>query len=381
MRKVKVCNLCIKHPADDGRVYDKISRTLVQLGYDVHNTAPNAHTHQTPEGVFIHGFLQKAGIFGRVMSILRLYDCLKLIAPDVLFCHEPDSLLIGYIYYKRHNKNASKVKLVFDCHEAYEHWYSQNKRFKTFMRLVNHIAVIFINYIVKRSTAVTSVNQTMTERYRLLNLNSYFLPSLMSDAFLKKTDTTTNRSPRNIIYFGQFGKSHQARIFTEAASILKTKGIMIQITILGAEDNKEIDEFKQKLLELNLQNYYNFLPRLPKSDAFELLYDYSVGIMRFDSSFMLGNYAMPNKLFEYMSCGLAILACRKNIEIARIIEEEGCGILLDDETGDAFAEAILYIIANPDSVLDMGIQSYRATKEKYNWKEFGKILKHIVEVL
>ena len=71
MKKKIVMNVCAKHPAFDGRVYDKISRTLIKCGYEVHNTSPNIVSQQTNDKIFLHGFQQKNGMIERIKSLYK----------------------------------------------------------------------------------------------------------------------------------------------------------------------------------------------------------------------------------------------------------------------------------------------------------------------
>ncbi|MEH7252467.1 hypothetical protein V7111_10125, partial [Neobacillus niacini] len=80
---------------------------------------------------------------------------------------------------------------------------------------------------------------------------------------------------------------------------------------------------------------------LTKEEAFSLLKNGLVGIMRFDTTYYNGLPALPNKIFEYMACGMAIICCGLNIELKRIIESEKCGIVINRETGEDLANAIM----------------------------------------
>ena len=377
MSKIVVMNVCAKHPPFDGRVYDKISRTLVKCGYEVHNSSPNIENQLTNDGIYLHGFSQKKGFIHRMKSLSELRKVIEKVHPDCMACHEPDALFTAYKYYKSERKKR-KIKLYFDCHEAYEHWFDNATKFKLLNRFVGIILMAMINGTVKRIDGVTSVNNTMTDRFKKYNSNSFFLPSVY------KTDTSVDYEENHnteLVYMGQFGKSKQIEMFIGAAKILKSKGIHSTITIIGG--NKSGERTPGSLEDIvekdQLQDYFVFKGWMPREEAFVELKKYGVGIMRFDSYTMPGNYAMPNKLFEYMSLGLAILSCRLNIEIERIIEDNQCGILIDNETAEDLADAMLYIKDNPYEVERMKRNSYMATAKEYNWESYRVLLMHLVE--
>ena len=377
MKKIVVMNVCAKHPPFDGRVYDKESKTLVKCGYEVHNTSPNIESQLTADGIYLHGFPQGKGMIQRIKSLSALRKVIEDVHPDSMTCHEPDALLPAYKYYKREKKKR-KVKLYFDCHEAYEHWFDHATKYHFLNRLAGNMLMLMINGIVKRIDGVTSVNQTMTERFKKYNPNSYFLPSVY------KTDNSFDYQENNsteLVYMGQFGKSKQVEMFIGAAKILKSKGVLCKLTIIGGNKTGEImpGSLEDLAEKEQLQDYFVFKGWMPREKAFEELSNYGVGIMRFDSYTMPGNYAMPNKLFEYMSLGLAVLSCELNLEIKKIIEKNQCGILIENEEAEDLAEALMYIINNPQEVIKMKYNSYKATVEEYNWNSYQKLLEKLVE--
>ena len=378
MKKLIVMNVCAKHPPFDGRVYDKESKTLVKCGYEVHNTSPNIKSQLTDDGIYLHGFPQGKGMIQRIKSLSALRKVIEDIRPDSMTCHEPDALFTAYRYYKK-EKRKRKVKLYFDCHEAYEHWFDNATKYGLLNRLAGSLLMAMINYTVKRIDGVTSVNNTMTERFKRINSNSYFLPSVHKTD--NEVDYQSNHSS-GLVYMGSFGKSKQSEMFIGAAKILKEKGIVVKIAIIGGrrpEEPIEEGSFEDLVEKEGLQEYFDYRGWMARSQAFEELRKYGVGIMRFDSYTMPGNYAMPNKLFEYMSLGLAILSCKLNLEIKNIIEKNDCGVLIDSETAEALAEALVYINDHPEEIERMKRNAYMATAKEYNWQSYEKLLKHMVE--
>lgn len=84
--------------------------------------------------------------------------------------------------------------------------------------------------------------------------------------------------------------------------------------------------------------------------------------------------AQPNKMFEYMSAGLPVIA--SNFPLWRdIIEGNDCGICVDPQDVSAIAEAIDHLVENPEIARRKGENGRRAVHERYNWgAEEGKLL-------
>jgi glycosyltransferase involved in cell wall biosynthesis len=90
--------------------------------------------------------------------------------------------------------------------------------------------------------------------------------------------------------------------------------------------------------------------------------------------------AQPNKLFEYMSAGLPVVA--SNFPLWReIINEADCGLLVDPTSPIEIAEAVRWIFEHPDEAEAMGRRGQKAVKERYNWNTEFINLKNLYQRL
>ena len=76
--------------------------------------------------------------------------------------------------------------------------------------------------------------------------------------------------------------------------------------------------------------------------------------------------AQPNKMFEYMSAEIPVIA--SNFPLWReIIEGNDCGICVDPLDPSAIATAIDRLVTNPREAQRLGENGRKAVLDRYNW--------------
>ena len=116
-------------------------------------------------------------------------------------------------------------------------------------------------------------------------------------------------------------------------------------------------------------NYHGFCGR---KEINEIILRSSIGIVTFLDAPNHIN-AQPNKLFEYMSCGLPIVG--SNFPLWKeIIEGNNCGICVDPSDKNEILRAIKDIMSDPNKILKFGQNGRKAVETKYNWEIEGEKL-------
>ena len=81
---------------------------------------------------------------------------------------------------------------------------------------------------------------------------------------------------------------------------------------------------------------------------------------------------LPNKLFEYLACGLPVISSNLP-EIKKIIDKNECGIILDSDEPKKIAKSIIDFFSNK-SKKKVITEKSKNISSKYSWERCEKIL-------
>ena len=166
-----------------------------------------------------------------------------------------------------------------------------------------------------------------------------------------------------LIYLGLLEAPRGIDIMLEALALSKRDGIPARLTILG--DGRERRVFEAHAKELGLdETSVRFLGRLPYEQAVRLLQCADVGVIPHVAS-EHWNTTIPNKLFDYMAGGLAVLTSDAK-PAARIVMHTGSGLVFRDNDARDCARAIREL-ADADFRAQCGRNGRASVAALYNW--------------
>jgi len=88
---------------------------------------------------------------------------------------------------------------------------------------------------------------------------------------------------------------------------------------------------------------------------------------------------LPNKLFDYMALGRAVLSTDA-IPLSRIIEGENCGLVYRSGDAESLASRVIEL-ADEATRKEMGKRGAQAVQERYNWEKDKAKLQKVVRSL
>ena len=341
----------------DPRVW-KEAKTLVEAGYEVEVITPH-HETTIEELDGIRVICCRVNRFP-FTTALRLFRAALRGGYDLLHCHEIDPLAYSLLL-----RPLTGRPVVWDCHE----YYVPMKR-ELQGTLAGALVQLLFSIAVPRTDGVVTVDRKLV---RLLGRwkTAIALPNYPRTVdFMAGPSAPSDRIPR-IIYAGSLTASRGIRKTLRA---FRRLGERIEAELLiagGFHDDRDFEAW--------CHDYCNrhglrvkWLGWVDHRELAEVLQRCQVGLSLLQP---VPRYecAMPTKIFEYMLCGLPVLATQSPV-LRNFIDRTGCGATVDSTDPDAIAAAMEALLMSPDRQA-MARRGQRIAKRCLTWEvRQGKLL-------
>ena len=372
---MKICFLSSMHPHNDKRVHDKEARSLQEAGFEVVHVCPGTVGNLEGEswvsdGVRIQQYKSAKGLYARLRQLKHLYKLGADEDADVYHCNEVDSWFVGVAL-----KILRKKKCIFDVHEHYPSTFAESRFPKLIRPIIISIVRSVFAILLPFTDRVVLAKQTVGGDFNCSNEKKVLVQNFTPIGGLSLARERKARVPNSkmtIVHLGLFGK---IRGWPEVLKAIAKTDEKINLQIIGTINDGTFEEFNDKVKELGLEGRVEVLDWMPFDEAFDYLLNADVGIIAFQPHIQNHVFAMPHKLFDYMAAGMSVLMPKQAIEVAPIVDDADCGLLVDPSDFVDIANGITALFNDPESAYKMGIRGQNAVKEKYNWEsEAEKLL-------
>lgn len=219
--------------------------------------------------------------------------------------------------------------VVFDAHEHAESQEAESLRW----RLVHRPVVRYIQgRYLPRVAGMMSVSPGIARRYEgATGVGSRVVtnaPGLV-DLVPRSVDPQRIR----VVHFGVAHPQRRLDLTIEAVGSLDER-FSLDLFLVGREDRlEEVRRWAARYPRVRV------LPAVAMGDLTRVANGYDVGVHLLPLPIFNHRYALPNKFFEYVQGRLAV-AIGPSVEMARIADEWGFGLVADDFTAAALARVI-----------------------------------------
>lgn len=355
------------HPPRDKRVFDKEAISLVKAGYTVSHLCPGTEDEAgLYEGVQIITYDRPSGLVARLFQVFSLYQRAKRINAEIYHCNEVDSWGIGVAL-----RLMRRSRCVFDVHEHYPSTFAESR----FPRWSRGIVERFVRGIFRILTPFTDrivlAKETVADDFRCdpkkkVLVRNYTPLEGIRFSVNGPIRWDEGQGPFTIVHLGLFSRVRGWPEVLKALSHMRHQNVHLKV--IGTINDGSRDDFDRAIEKYDLQGRVSVWDWMPFTEAFQHLSTAQAGLVAFQPGILNHVYAMPHKMFDYMAAGLAVVLPDFAVEVAPIVRETGCGMLINPSNPDAFATVLDALIDDPDLVVQMGQKGQVAVQDRYNWE-------------
>ncbi|MEZ5001223.1 MAG: glycosyltransferase, partial [Bacteroidales bacterium] len=308
--------------------------------------------------------LFRKGLFFYKFLNIRLFFSILSRKPDILVANDLDTLLPNYII-----SRFRRIPLVYDAHEY----------FTGTPELMERPLRRFVWKSIERLT-VPRIKHMMTVNRSIAGIygNEYGIEVSVVRNFSKRwKGEVSSRIELGIDRDDLLCVIQGTGINRDRGGIQLIEAIQdltgVHLLVIGRGDR--VAEMRDRVLELGLVDRVTFLPVMKWEDMMSYTAMADVGLSLDSPGSPNYENSLPNKIFDYMSAGLAIIATDLK-EVARVIRDSGCGLVINEPSPGEISRAISRLRDNR-MLLEQCRKNSVKSHEEYCWEGEKKEIRRI----
>jgi len=380
--------LASRHTLDDARIVHKEASSLRAAGHEVILLFPYNERYEycrfdgqvlaigtPPDGRTIHldcpvvGVPKRGGLAGKWRMYREMSAAAAGLQADVFHAHEPDLALAAAVRAKRLLAGRGRRALV--VHDMPEYPPGETVDvLPGWLKPPAHTALIAwdrgmarqVDHFFSANAIVRGYAQVLAPHLGVDVL--YNGPPIRLFPQCLPAHWPGTNHPLVLCHEGSLGFERGLREMVEAVDRLRDR---VRLRIVGDVFGQEREWLEGEIARRSLDGVISRTGWLSYTQVGEALRQSHVGLILFRQSMVTVLAGPPNKLFNYMNAGLPVLSIGFP-EMRRIVREEKCGVLIEDQSVDAIVRGIESLLASPETLSAMGQAGQEAIRERYSWE-------------
>ncbi len=360
---ITVCHMSTAHNASDIRIVRKECRSAAEAGFDavavIKGVMPDDCRHVRHVQVTAP---RRNRLYRFVFNAANVYRLARRERAAIYHFHDPDLLPHALLLRLR------GAKVIYDVHEDVPRDILSKEWIPRFAR--RPIALLFEqfeNLSTARMTAVVAATPHIAQRMSRLNprtisVNNY---PFTNELMIAESDAERRDIGSGFCYVGGISSIRGADQMLDAARISG-----LRLSLAGPIETQSLE---RRMRAHPAWSSVEYLGTLDRPRVAGLMARSTAGLVLFHPEPNHVN-AQPNKLFEYMSAGLPVIA--SDFPLWRdIVERYECGICVDPLDPEAIARAMRLLAENQELSNRFGRNGRDAVLHHFNWEnEKDKLL-------
>lgn len=261
-------------------------------------------------------------------TIIDLYDVARKVDADVWLANDWIVLPIA-----ARLANEKGGRCVYDTHEFAAEEYAENWHWRIWKKpLVCAVERQFIRDAAVVSSVSAGIAESLDTMYRLPR------PSMVirNTPFYQRCHFRPTGERIRVLYHGIVvaGRGLEQTIDSVAAWHPE-----FELTIRGPGSPGYIEALRQRIRHIRLDDRVRLVPPVPMTSLVAEATEFDIGFFALPGHSRHNEFALPNKVFEYLMAGLAL--CVSDLpEMGRLVDEHQVGVLIPSLDPAAIAAAI-----------------------------------------
>lgn len=302
-------------------------------------------------------------------AVIKSFKMLIKLKPNVIHCHDFPALPLGYV-----GKMFLKCKLIYDSHE----YLADSNATKKFPKILKKIIAMTEDHFAKKSDSIITVSNGIS------NLLYQRIKVIKPNVILNAPYSIKGAKPKYINIREKFNIKDDEIIITYIGGILPSRGMELILEAFVRLNEKKLhlllignEQFPTWLTNnINIkpvEKNIHFIPPVHPTKVLSIASQADIGIHAIRGDSLNHQFCMPNKLFEYIQSGLALLMTDL-VELKQVIEENNIGLTFKDGNVSDLVEKIKYMVNHPEKIEQFKSNSTRLAQEMHWENEEKKLL-------
>ena len=365
------------HGPYDQRIFFKEARSLTSAGYEVTVIAPaSPGVPDVRDGVRIRTIPAPAGMLGRCTNVLRLLVVGWRQGAELYHLHDPELLPLGLLL------RLLGKKVIYDVHEHFPQvalvrsWIPNALR-RTVSQVVDLSERTFACYL----SAVVGVVDEQRQRFGRCPFAAVKNFPRLECFPVARTERETERpsaTPKTplLVHIGSLSAERGGLFLLDVMNRLSASHPQARLLCVGTFHTEDVkDRFARRLREYGLVDRVTVqTARVDYERLADAMSGCHVGLIPGQVSAQNLTPFIPTKLFEYMACGIPVVASALP-SIRDFYRSGDWGELVPPDDARAHAAAIANLLDRPGLARAKGERGRQLVEQQYNWdREAEKLL-------
>jgi len=360
------------HPPTDLRIVGKEGAALAAAGWRVAHMAPAPlrgarDVPAAQAGVEILTYPRVGGLIGRLRAAKALARRAAKLRPAVIHAHEPDSWYAAILAARE-----TGAAVVLDVHEHYPS--RLDTRLPGIVRGLGRRALrAALAWMAARADAVVVAKDGLEDAFPGVAV----VPVRNYAVAVPVQPRAHRHGPVTLVHLGSLTRERGA---FEMLRALNKCPEGTRLSLIGRFNDASETDFLAEAKRLAVSGAVERHGWLPHEEAVRLAAEADIGLVLFQPGHENHRLALPHKLFDCMLAGLPVIVPNFAEEVAEVVRQTGCGVLVDTADPDTVAEAVR-ALSDPHLRAEMGAAGRAAALGRYGWAGEAERLVRLYEEL